>query len=471
MATPFPIPVTAAQVGTYFVGQYYQVLQHQPDFVHQFYSDASTMLRIDGNTRETATTMLQIHALVMALNYTGVEIKTAHSLESWNAGVLVMVTGSVQVKNFSGRRKFVETFFLAPQDKGYFVLNDIFHFVDEELVHHHPAVFLASSNLDSRVHVSTMIQEPVGNYMLGGEIQAREFVSPADVNEIGPNDNYNFPEQQLQQLPESENILDEKSSEEVNGSVQDTVNALHDHLPTSVDEPVGEPLKRTYASILRVAKGSAPPVSPQSSVNRNVSPSSEWNHTPQTSTLQSTALTDAMERSGRDAMQDFSALEEEDEIKSVYVKNILPMMSESEIEEEFKKFGKIKPDGVVIRSRKDIGVCYAFVEFEDMTGVHNAVKAASAQVAGRQVYIEERRPNSNIPSRGGRGRGRGRGSYPTDVPRGRFVARSFGRGSGHDGGDRNYHGPSGNGYYRPGPRQDRGFSGHQVSRSGQNLSE
>lgn len=40
------------------MGQYYQVLQQQPDFVHQFYSDASTMLRIDGNTRETATSML-----------------------------------------------------------------------------------------------------------------------------------------------------------------------------------------------------------------------------------------------------------------------------------------------------------------------------------------------------------------------------------------------------------------------------
>lgn len=40
------------------MGQYYQVLQQQPDFVHQFYSDASTMLRIDGDTRETATAML-----------------------------------------------------------------------------------------------------------------------------------------------------------------------------------------------------------------------------------------------------------------------------------------------------------------------------------------------------------------------------------------------------------------------------
>lgn len=41
------------------------------------------------------------------------------------------------------------------------------------------------------------------------------------------------------------------------------------------------------------------------------------------------------------------------EIKSVYVRNLLSTVSPSEVEEEFKNFGKIKqPEGVVIRSRK-----------------------------------------------------------------------------------------------------------------------
>lgn len=192
MATPFHLPVTAAQVGTYFVGQYYQVLQTQPDFVHQFYSDSSTMLRIDGHTRETATAMLQIHALVMSLNYTGIEIKTAHSLESWNGGVLVLVSGSVHLKGFNGRRKFVQTFFLAPQEKGYYVHNDIFHFIDEEPIHHHPVAYLAQNNLDSKLNASTAIREQVSNYMLGGDILAREYVAPAAVEENGPVDNYSF---------------------------------------------------------------------------------------------------------------------------------------------------------------------------------------------------------------------------------------------------------------------------------------
>lgn len=102
----------------------------------------------------------QIHTLVMSLTYTGYEIISAHSLESWNGGVLVMVSGSLQMKNFTGRRKFVQTFFLAPQEKGYFVLNDIFHFIDEESIHHHPAVLLAQSNLDAKLSAPTTTPEP-----------------------------------------------------------------------------------------------------------------------------------------------------------------------------------------------------------------------------------------------------------------------------------------------------------------------
>lgn len=470
MATPYPIPVTAAQVGTYFVGQYYQVLQQQPDFVHQFYSDGSTMLRIDGNTRETAATMLHIHSLVMSLRYTGIEIKTAHSLESWNGGVLVMVSGSVQIKDFSGKRKFVQTFFLAPQEKGFFVLNDIFHFIDDEPLCHHPAVLLAQSNLDSKLNAPTSISDPVSNYLLSGEIQAREFVAPAEVKENGLVDNYSFAEQRLQQVAESEHILENNAAEESNGLLQNTVNVVQDHLPPAVEEPVGEPQKHTYASILRVAKGqTTQAVTSQPSANKNAPLSSEWDHASPATTQQSIMSPNTFERPVAEIAEEAPIIEDEDEIKSVYVRNLPPTVSASEIEEEFKNFGRLSDEGVVIRSRKDVGVCYAFVEFEDMTGVQNAIKAGSVQIAGRQIYIEERRPNSNIPSRGAR-RGRGRGSYQTEGPRARFGSRSFGRGTGFDGGDRDYNRPRGNGFYRPGTRPDRGFSG-QVSRTRQNSSE
>lgn len=96
----------------------------------------------------------------MSLSYTGIEIKTAQSLESWSGGVLVMVSGSVQVKDYNRRRKFMQTFFLAPQEKGFFVLNDIFHYVEEDPVNHHQAVLLAQSNLDSKLNAPSTIHKP-----------------------------------------------------------------------------------------------------------------------------------------------------------------------------------------------------------------------------------------------------------------------------------------------------------------------
>ena len=50
--------------------------------------------------------------------------------DSFNGGVLVLVTGYLTGKD-SLRRKFTQSFFLAPQDKGYFVLNDVFRYVDD----------------------------------------------------------------------------------------------------------------------------------------------------------------------------------------------------------------------------------------------------------------------------------------------------------------------------------------------------
>lgn len=46
------------QVGSYFVGQYYQVLRQQPSLVHQFYSDSSSMIRVDGDSTEAAQDLL-----------------------------------------------------------------------------------------------------------------------------------------------------------------------------------------------------------------------------------------------------------------------------------------------------------------------------------------------------------------------------------------------------------------------------
>ncbi|KAJ0111037.1 hypothetical protein Patl1_01700 [Pistacia atlantica] len=470
MATSYPGPI---QVGSYFVGQYYQVLQQQPDLVHQFYSDTSTMIRIDGDSTDSASAMLQIHALVMSLNFTAIEIKTINSLGSWNGGVMVMVTGSVKTKDFSGRRKFVQTFFLAPQEKGYFVLNDIFQFIDEETIYQHPAPALSESKFDAQVDASSPLPEqPVSNYDL--EEEAREYVNSVHI-EDEPVDQYNLPEPQEHEDLEAEIVVEETPVEEAPALYQTDLNNVQAPPVAAVDESVGEMAKKTYASIvctvsalfpssslcvemssqLRVARNQyASSVATQPSFTKSAPTTSDWDHTPQPVSQQSNyassyapesgALSNVPE-SGFDTADESLSLEE-GEVKSVYVRNLPSTITAGEIEQEFKNFGRIKPDGVFVRNRKDVvGVCYAFVEFEDISGVQNAIQASPIHLAGRQIYIEERRPNSSSTSRGGR-RGRGRSSYQTETTRGgRFGGRGLGRGSTQDGGD--YNRLRGNGFY------------------------
>nr|GEZ53236.1 hypothetical protein [Tanacetum cinerariifolium] len=126
-------------------------------------------------------------------------------------------------------------------------------------------------------------------------------------------------------------------------TVEENVSALNNH-STPVEEVVGEPQKHTYASILQVAKGHpAPSALREQPVKKSAVPS-DSNHVSKPPSRQSI--------SGAEAANDTSVVEDEAEVLSVYVKNVPSTALASEIEQEFKKFGKIRPDGVAIRTRK-----------------------------------------------------------------------------------------------------------------------
>ncbi|KAK1428438.1 hypothetical protein QVD17_17272 [Tagetes erecta] len=442
--------VTASQVGSYFVQQYYQVLQQQPEFVHQFYADSSTVVRVDGESTETASAIFQIHTLIQSLHFSAIEIKTINSLESWNQGIIVVVSGSVRSKLFNGWRKFVQTFFLAPQEKGYFVMNDIFHFVSDEVTHHHPAPVAPETKVDSQPISSTPSELIAGEDAL--EVEARENINLINLEGNNEDDYYNTHEQHLQEEEdyESESYDEQPPLEE---HVQNTLDYVPQEQPihhqnivneyvqeplhhntgeyvqepvSAVEEPIAEPVKFTYASILRSKGKSSPSVPAQPSVNKSVAPATEWNQTPEP-VAQPPPVSYVSESTTQVPQESFS--NEEGDSKSVYVRNLPTTVTSLEIFQEFKNFGKIKQDGVFLKNRKDVGVCFAFVEFEDLEGVQKAIEASPIQLAGRQVYIEERRANSSGASRGGRGRGsgiRGRG----DASRGRYGGSSYARGNG-----------------------------------------
>lgn len=62
------------------------------------------------------------------------EIKKIDAQASFEGGVTVLVTGNMISQDGTINKNFTQSFFLAPQDNGYFVLNDMFRYVGDSNV-------------------------------------------------------------------------------------------------------------------------------------------------------------------------------------------------------------------------------------------------------------------------------------------------------------------------------------------------
>ncbi|WMV27979.1 hypothetical protein MTR67_021364 [Solanum verrucosum] len=124
----------AEKVATAFVVQYYNILQNLIDQSYRFYKENSVLSwpSSDGETK-SVTTSDGISDFIMSSHFKGskVEVKTIDSQLSVAGGVLVIVMAYL-IGQDKSRKRFSQTFFLAPQETGYYVFNDIFRFIGED---------------------------------------------------------------------------------------------------------------------------------------------------------------------------------------------------------------------------------------------------------------------------------------------------------------------------------------------------
>ncbi|KAL8160709.1 hypothetical protein V2J09_002246 [Rumex salicifolius] len=415
--------LTAVGVVSYFIQQYYRILQETPEIAYQFYKDESAVTRVLSDSEElNASSVLDIHSVLTSLNYTGIEILSLKCQDSLNGSILAIVSGSVKSRNFNGWRKFTQVFLLAPQDHGYFVLNDIFEYGVEASVSQQPQVpEIPEVKVEPEIQKSAYTEEPDSSYAL--EEETREYVSSIHIEEDYPVDKYSLPDEHQHEEPEAETEVEEAPVEEFTLPDSDA-NTVQDSTPAPVNEYTGEPSRFTYASIL-FAKSAALPQQP---VRQNVRPSSENRKVQTTAAPVHPSVTSSVAEAVVTRV-DESFPQEEGEPTSVYVRNLPSNVTTEDLEMEFKHFGKIKPNGIFIRNRKEVGVCFGFVEFEDLVSVHNAVKASPIHLLGRPIYVEERRASSAGVARGGgaaaRGRGRGRSTYNNRARGNGFQQRGY----------------------------------------------
>ncbi|XP_017637826.1 nuclear transport factor 2-like isoform X2 [Gossypium arboreum] len=429
---------SAQVVGNAFVEQYYHILHQSPNLVHRFYQDSSCLSRPDmyGNMT-TVTTMQAINEKVLSLNYEDytAEIKTADAQDSFEKGVIVLVTGCLTGKD-NVRRKFTQTFFLAPQDKGYFVLNDIFRYVEEKELQNSVPV----NGINEQASTSALTPEPEPTHDNLAE-DPLTYPEDEDVNNdaevFDPSDK------------EEGSVIEDEVVEPQNITSPNETVVVVDSPPVVLEDAP----KKSYASIVKVMKtntASAPVYVPTNNVRvAPKEPHSIVSAKPAPATEVALPNSDNAPESSND----------NEEGHSIYVRNLPYTATPAQLEVAFKKFGPIKRNGIQVRSNKQ-GFTFGFVEFENASSVQSALEASPITIGDRQAAVEEKRTNTRVGSSGsGSGTGTGRARYPSG--KAGFRSDNF-RGRGNFGSGR------GGGYGRNEFRNQGEFSGRPKGLGGWN---
>ncbi|XP_022769353.1 ras GTPase-activating protein-binding protein 2-like isoform X2 [Durio zibethinus] len=432
-----PVRAPSAQVvGNAFVEQYYHILHQSPHLVHRFYQDSSHLSRPDMYGNMTTVTTMQVCLLeainekVLSLNCEDyiAEIKTADAQDSFEKGVIVLVTGCLTGKD-NVRKKFTQTFFLAPQDNGYFVLNDVFRYIEEKEMQNPVAV-----NCDSeQASISALTPEPEPTHDHFEE-DPLNYAEEEDINNgaevCDPSDK------------EEGSVIEEEVVEPQGIASKNESVAAVDSAPVVLkDAP-----KKSYASIVKVMKSktaSTPVYVPVNNVR--VAPADQQS----TVSAKPDPTPEAAVPNSDNAPESSNDIEEA-EGHSIYVRNLPYNAMPAQLEEAFKKFGPIMRNGIQVRSNK--GFTFGFVEFETASSVQSALEASPITIGDHQAVVEEKRTNTRVGSSGRPRYSSGKGTYRSDS----FRARG------------NFGGGRGGGYGRNEFRNQGEFSGRPRGSGGRN---
>ncbi|VYS69724.1 unnamed protein product [Arabidopsis thaliana] len=409
-------------VGSAFVNQYYYIFCNMPEHLPRFYQEISKLGRVgqDGVMRDFST-FQGISEELKRLTYgdcNSAEITSYDTQESHNGGFLLFVTGYFTL-NKRSRRKFTQTFFLAPQEKGFFVLNDILRFANDDAKDNVP------ETIDGEFVSGKNSKTPsIINGIKGSEQAACVSVNPVCKEVSKPLDNENAKDNVL--VPE---IANEVARTEITcKEVAD--DSLKNYDP---DDGLADAPKKSYASVLKVTKDKfgVPAVSLPSP--KKIPKDQEHQAPSDPSTGQ------ILKDQGQQASSDPSQVIESDTVSesvdasenghnqeavaegtSIYVRHLPFNANIDMLEAEFKQFGAITNGGIQVINQRGLGYPYGFVEFEEADAAHRAIEASPVKIGGLRAFVEEKLSTS----RGKRGNGnvgygnrnvgvgmRGRGSY------------------------------------------------------------
>ncbi|EMC94607.1 hypothetical protein BAUCODRAFT_35841 [Baudoinia panamericana UAMH 10762] len=121
------------EVGWYFVEQYYTTLSRSPEKLYLFYNKRSQF--VSGQETDKVPVCVGQRAIndrIRELDYHDCKVRVTNvDSQASDQNIVIQVIGEISNKS-QPHKKFTQTFVLATQTNGYFVLNDIFRYLVEE---------------------------------------------------------------------------------------------------------------------------------------------------------------------------------------------------------------------------------------------------------------------------------------------------------------------------------------------------
>ncbi|KAG8627315.1 hypothetical protein KVT40_004798 [Elsinoe batatas] len=460
------------EVGWYFVEQYYTTLSRSPEKLYLFYNKRSQFVLGD-ETDKVAVCVGQkaINERIKDLDFQDCKVRVTNvDSQASDTNIVIQVIGEISNKS-QPHKKFVQTFILAGQTNGYFVLNDIFRYlVEEEEEEAHAEEVPTPAETGYQEPAPTATEQPSETLTTSA--------NPAEVEQSA---------QLVDQELESKAAPEVASKDvEVNGTTEHATEIEEPAEPSPAEEPAAaapvpaaklekpkeiasvppvSPAKKpaapaatpatqapakpaapkTWANLAAAAARVATPAVPSSQPSAATPPTQPKASAP---TASSTARPAAPAETST-PREPSPAADEQDEWTSVgghgrqqsraqtsaapqegpqsraYIKNVTEGVDVKQLKSLLEKFGEIVYFDVSRQKN-----C-AFVDFKTPEGYQAAVAANPHQLGSERIVVEERRlkPGSYPYVQRGGMRG-GRGSPNQGPGRGAFQG---GRGGGYGG--------------------------------------
>lgn len=125
--------ISKDEVGWYFVEQYYTTLSRSPEKLYLFYNKRSQF--VSGTETDKVPVCVGQRAIndrIQELSFQDCKVRVTNvDSQASDSNIVIQVIGELSNKS-QPHKKFCQTFVLATQTNGYFVLNDIFRYLADE---------------------------------------------------------------------------------------------------------------------------------------------------------------------------------------------------------------------------------------------------------------------------------------------------------------------------------------------------